>query len=74
VKNLGVKQAPVMVLIGATMRSVLAEISFLTNRQESALLKTEKYRDQIAEALLAGVMAYQQSLKRQSSSLSRSIQ
>jgi N-acetylmuramoyl-L-alanine amidase len=65
VKNLGVKQAPFMVLIGATMPSVLAEISFITNRQESALLKTEKYRDQIAEALLAGVMTYQQSLKRQ---------
>jgi N-acetylmuramoyl-L-alanine amidase len=65
VKSLGVKQAPFMVLIGATMPSVLAEISFLTNRQEAGLLKTEKYRQQIAEALLAGVMTYQQALKRQ---------
>jgi N-acetylmuramoyl-L-alanine amidase len=63
VKNLGVKQAPFMVLLGATMPSVLAEISFITNRQESAMLKTDKYRQRIAEALYAGVLRYQQSLK-----------
>lgn len=63
-KNLGVKQAPFMVLIGATMPSILAEISFLTNRQESNLLKTEKYRQQIADALFTGVMNYQRSLKK----------
>ena len=39
VKDLGVKQAPFMVLIGATMPSILAEISFLTNGQEAALLR-----------------------------------
>ena len=63
-RNLGVKQAPFMVLIGATMPSVLAEISFLTNKQEADLLKTEKYRQQVAEALLAGIMAYQGTLKK----------
>ena len=63
-RNLGVKQAPFMVLIGATMPSILAEISFITNSQEGALLKTEKYRQQIAEALFQGVMRYQQSLKK----------
>ena len=62
-RNLGVKQAPFVVLIGATMPSVLVEISFLTNRQEATLLRTPKYREQIAEALLAGVMTYQKSLK-----------
>jgi N-acetylmuramoyl-L-alanine amidase len=64
IRNLGVKQAPFMVLIGATMPSILSEISFLTNKQEGALLKTEKYRQQIAEALFEGVMRYQQSLKK----------
>jgi N-acetylmuramoyl-L-alanine amidase len=64
VRNLGVKQAPFMVLVGATMPSVLAEISFITNRQEAALLKTDKYKQQIAEALLAGVLRYQQALKK----------
>lgn len=63
-RNLGVKQAPFMVLIGATMPSALAEISFLTNRREAALLKTPSYRQQLAEALLAGVMRYQHSLKK----------
>jgi N-acetylmuramoyl-L-alanine amidase len=64
-KSLGVKQAPFMVLIGATMPSVLAEISFLTNKQEASLLDKDGYRQQIAEALLAGVMRYQKSLKTQ---------
>ncbi len=63
VRNLGVKQAPFMVLLGATMPSVLAEISFITNKQEAAMLKTDKYRQRIAEALYAGVLRYQQSLK-----------
>jgi N-acetylmuramoyl-L-alanine amidase len=63
-RDLGVKQAPFVVLIGAGMPSVLAEISFLTNRQEGLLLRTGAYRQQIAEALLDAVMRYQQSLKR----------
>jgi N-acetylmuramoyl-L-alanine amidase len=63
-KNLGVKQAPFMVLIGATMPSILAEVSFLTNRQEATLLKTQSYRQQLAEALFNGVMKYQRSLKK----------
>jgi len=63
-KNLGVKQAPFMVLVGAGMPSVLAEISFMSNRAEAALLKTDRYKQQIAEALLAGVMRYQSSLKK----------
>ena len=68
-RSLGVKQAPFMVLIGATMPSVLAEISFLTNRQEATLLRTQTYRQQLAEALLAGVMKYQKSLKTQTTAV-----
>jgi N-acetylmuramoyl-L-alanine amidase len=63
-KDLGVKQAPFMVLIGAAMPSILAEISFVTNRQEARLLKTPAYRQKIAEALLAGILKYQSSLKK----------
>ena len=51
-RDLGVKQAPFVVLIGAGMPSVLAEISFITHKQEGALLKTAAYRQQIAQALL----------------------
>jgi N-acetylmuramoyl-L-alanine amidase len=64
VRDLGVKQAPFVVLIGAAMPSVLAEISFLTNRPEAALLRTGTYRQRIAEALADAVMQYQQSLKK----------
>jgi N-acetylmuramoyl-L-alanine amidase len=63
-KNLGVKQAPFMVLVGALMPSVLAEISFMSNRAEATLLKTDRYKQQIAEALSAGIMRYQRSLKK----------
>ena len=63
-RDLGVKQAPFVVLIGAGMPSVLAEISFVTNKQEGALLKTGAYRQHIAEALQDAVVRYQQSLKK----------
>ncbi len=63
-RDLGVKQAPFMVLIGASMPSVLAEISFVTNRQEARLLKSPAYRQRIAESLFAGVLRYQESLKK----------
>ena len=63
-RDLGVKQAPFVVLIGAGMPSVLAEISFVTNRQEGQLLKTAAYRQQIAEALQDAIVRYQRSLKK----------
>jgi len=63
VRDLGVKQAPFIVLIGASMPSVLAEISFLTNAQEAKLLKSSAYRQRIAEALFNAVRKYQTSLK-----------
>ena len=71
-RDIGVKQAPFVVLIGAEMPSVLAEMSFVTNRQDAALLKTGAYRQQIAEALLDAVLRYQQSLKKMRSSSSTS--
>lgn len=63
VRNLGVKQAPFVVLIGAAMPSVLAEISFVTNAREAQSLKTGAYRQRIAEALHEAVLKYQRSLK-----------
>jgi N-acetylmuramoyl-L-alanine amidase len=63
VRDLGVKQAPFVVLIGAAMPSVLAEVSFLTNAQEAKLLKGNAYRQRIAEALFDAVRKYQGSLK-----------
>jgi N-acetylmuramoyl-L-alanine amidase len=63
VKDLGVKQAPFVVLIGAAMPSVLTEISFLTNPQEAKLLRTQAYRQRIAESILNAIRKYQTSLK-----------
>jgi N-acetylmuramoyl-L-alanine amidase len=62
-RDLGVKQAPFVVLIGAGMPSVLAEMSFVTNKQEGQLLKTGAYRQSIAQALHDAVLRYQRSLK-----------
>ncbi|MEO8258401.1 MAG: N-acetylmuramoyl-L-alanine amidase [Acidobacteriota bacterium] len=62
VKDLGVKQAPFLVLIGASMPSVLAEISFLTNADDVKLLKSGPYRQGVAEALFAAIRTYQTSL------------
>jgi N-acetylmuramoyl-L-alanine amidase len=67
-KNLGVKQAPFMVLVGAGMPAILAEVAFMTNTHEAALLRTERYRQQIAEALFAGIMRYQERLKKNAAS------
>ena len=63
VKDLGVKQAPFVVLIGAAMPSVLAEIAFVTNAQEARLLKGPAYRQRIAEALFNAIGKYRKSLK-----------
>ncbi len=57
-KDRGVKKAPFVVLIGAQMPSVLAEISFLTNPQDAQLLRQSAWRQRIAESLAAGVERY----------------
>jgi N-acetylmuramoyl-L-alanine amidase len=61
-KNRGVRKAPFVVLIGANMPSVLAEIGFLSNPKEESLLKKSDYRDKLAEALYRGVSRYAGSL------------
>ena len=62
-RNLGVKQAPFMVLVGATMPAILTEVAFVTNQDDANHMRNEKYRQDVAEALLAGITRYQQSLK-----------
>lgn len=63
-KNRGIKSAPFVVLIGAEMPSVLAEIGFLTNPSEELLLRKPEYRQRIAEALYKGISAYAETLSR----------
>jgi len=61
-KNRGIKKAPFVVLIGAQMPSVLAEIGFLTNSTDEALMRKNEHRQKIAEALYKGIAAYAESL------------
>lgn len=61
-RDLGVKQAPFQVLIGAAMPSILTEVAFLSNTQEAKLVKQAAYRQKIAEALFSAVRKYQNSL------------
>jgi N-acetylmuramoyl-L-alanine amidase len=60
--NRGVKRAPFVVLIGASMPSVLAEIGFLSNSRDENNLGKPEYRQKIAEALYKGLSQYSQSL------------
>ncbi len=58
----GVKKAPFVVLIGARMPSVLAEIGFLSNARDESNLNKPDYRQKIAESLYRGIAQYSQSL------------
>ena len=58
-KNRGVKKAPFVVLIGANMPSILAEISFVTNARDAEQLREPTYRERVAESLYAGVAKYE---------------
>ncbi len=57
-KNRGVKKAPFVVLIGANMPSILAEISFVTNPKDAGQLRQPEYRQRVAESLYKGVARY----------------
>ena len=58
IRDRGVKKAPFIVLIGANMPSILAEISFISNPTDEKKLRTEDYRQKIAESLYKGVAKY----------------
>ena len=58
IRNRGVKKAPFIVLIGANMPSILAEISFVSNPSDERRLETSDYRQRIAESLYKGIAKY----------------
>ena len=57
-RNRGVKKAPFIVLIGANMPSILAEISFVSNPVDAKKLQSQEHRQQIAESLYRGIARY----------------
>jgi len=58
VHDLGVKHAPFVVLIGASMPAVLVECSFLSHRKEEQRLRDPAYRQQVADAIYIGIANY----------------
>ena len=58
IRDRGVKKAPFIVLIGANMPSILAEISFVSNPTDEHHLEMAEYRQRIAESLYRGIAKY----------------
>jgi N-acetylmuramoyl-L-alanine amidase len=58
IRNRGIKKAPFIVLIGANMPSILAEISFVSNPTDERKLESSEHRQRIAESLYRGVSKY----------------
>jgi N-acetylmuramoyl-L-alanine amidase len=61
-RNRGVRSAPFIVLIGANMPSVLAEVAFISNPKDEKLLKKEDNRQRLARALFSGIEGYMKTL------------
>lgn len=62
IKDRGVKRAPFVVLIGANMPSILAEVSFISNPADETALKKPDHRQRVVEGLYNGIEQYLQNL------------
>jgi N-acetylmuramoyl-L-alanine amidase len=51
-----------VVLIGASMPSVLSEIGFISNAHDESIMKRGEYRERLAEALYKGLAGYANTL------------
>lgn len=58
----GVRSAPFVVLIGAKMPSVLAEVAFLSNPKVEKLLKRSANQEHLVKALFSGIEGYVKTL------------
>jgi N-acetylmuramoyl-L-alanine amidase len=57
-RDLGVKHAPFLVLVGAEMPSILVETGFISNPGEERRLADPTYRAQAARAIFEGITEY----------------
>jgi len=57
-RDLGVKKAPFLVLLGARMPSILVEAGFLTNKEENEFLRKGAYREVLAKGIYQGIKSY----------------
>jgi N-acetylmuramoyl-L-alanine amidase len=58
IRDLGVRQGPFYVLLGATMPSVLVEAAFISNHREEARLVTRDFQQNTALAISQAVRNY----------------
>ncbi|HSL91735.1 MAG TPA: N-acetylmuramoyl-L-alanine amidase [Candidatus Limnocylindrales bacterium] len=58
VADLGLKQAPFYVLVGARMTAVLVEASFITNLREEARLRDTEYLAAVADSVVEAIRYY----------------
>jgi N-acetylmuramoyl-L-alanine amidase len=58
IRDRGVKQAPFVVLTGATMPAILVEVGFLSNPAESVRLGSAEHQQALARAIATGIDAY----------------
>lgn len=58
IRDLGVRQGPFYVLLGATMPSVLVETAFISNKREEARLTDRKFQNKTVDAITRGVRSY----------------
>jgi N-acetylmuramoyl-L-alanine amidase len=63
IRDLGIKQAPFYVLLGAEMPSILIETAFLTNEREELRLKDRNFQQNLARAISAGIGSYIRQMK-----------
>jgi len=66
-KNMGTREAPFYVLMGAKMPSVLVELGYITNKTESKRLKSDRYLDYLANGIVEGILAYKGKIERYAS-------
>jgi N-acetylmuramoyl-L-alanine amidase len=72
-RNRGVRKAPFIVLIGADMPSVLAEISFISNPADERWLKKPENRQRAAEGLYRGIEKYLHSVNSLTTTISPTV-
>lgn len=58
IRDLGVRQGPFYVLLGADMPSILVEAAFISNSNDAKLLASRKFQQTTAEGITRGVKAY----------------
>ncbi|MBF0531286.1 MAG: N-acetylmuramoyl-L-alanine amidase, partial [Deltaproteobacteria bacterium] len=64
VHDLGIKQAPFYVLIGANMPSILVEMGFISNKMDEERLRDRRYLELLADGIVEGIRAYIGSIKK----------